>query len=153
MKRSMLFCFFLLFVPSLLFGIVGRKYPEILTEAPKVDDANREDVESYIKSKSLDLYLDLLSFKGDPGFKFYGFGRGGQYFVWLEEADALRDYSSQARNAYDVSASSTNVYAAPFFVFGLGQNYLTSHGEEDEISLLNKNNIDKALGREKYHHE
>ena len=155
MKRVLLAVLFLL-LPALAFARTGeRELAEVLPDAPAIDSSSQEEVEAYIKDKCLHLYIELLSFKNDPSFLFYGFGRGGQYFQWMEESDALREYSDNAKKAFDVKPTYPDLtpYTASYLIFGLGLNYLSSKGTEEFSTLHSKSDIDEALGIKKYRHE
>lgn len=65
----------------------------------------------------------LLSFKDDSNFHFYGFGIGGPYNKWLKSCETMRDYAH--RNKY--GASSVDLLQ-------LGFEYMRKKGSESSYS-------------------
>lgn len=159
MNRSvLLFCVIALMIPVLVFA-AEKKPPRkknYLPDAPKGEDASREEVAAYIKDQSFYLYFDLMTFKGDPHFILFRFGKDYQYYDWMKTAEALRDYTEKAVEHFgieDVYEEDGGVFAAPEQLVDLAERYESKIGMETDETLSIKNDLGELFGRTKYRHE
>lgn len=159
MNRSvLLFCVIALMIPALVFA-ADKKPPRkknYLPDAPKGEDASREEVAAYIKDQSFYLYFDLMTFKGDPHFILYRFTQGKQYYDWMKTAEALRDYTDKAIEHFGVEdpyEEEDGIFAAPERLVDLAERYEGKIGMETDETLEIKNELGKTFGRTDYRHE
>lgn len=87
-----------------------------------IDDANA------LYSELQEMHEELQSFRKTEDFNFYGFGRGGQYYPWLEKIGKMKD---DPRNKCCLIFK--NCVAGELEM--LGMEYVTSQGEDTEYSI------------------
>ena len=119
---------------------------------PKFDGVTKEQALKTIHDFTFVQFVYLLSFKNNPDFAIFGFGRGGQYHKWEETNDKLRNYASKACEHFGVKEGTDE--ARPFFICtvvrGLGAEYLSSGGQETDFSLEFKDYVMKFYGMDLY---
>jgi hypothetical protein len=103
-------------------------------ETAKVDTEPAKTVEQKDNTEKIELllgqfeslYNELLETKGEPGFKKFGFGKGGPYTEWLERVEKLEQ------------SPESNLLLQKGVLFGelkqLGLEYVSSGGKETEVT-------------------
>lgn len=139
-----------LFLSVLIFSLIscGSKQKKVQTieiktpteEAKAVEDKSiQKDMETFI-----DLYNELIAFKGKDDFKRFGFAQGGLYYTWLERANSMVENANLSHF--------TKYGFVPGDLVALGNLYVSSKGKETDATRVLRNAIDsgiaKATGKE-----
>ena len=160
MRRPvLLFLVIVLIIPALVFAAdkkSAKKKKDYIPDAPKGENATREEVAAYVKDQAFFLYFDLMTFKGDPHFILFRFTQDNPYYDWMKTAEALRDYADKAVEHFGIDdpyEEDEGVFVAPERLVDLGERYESKIGMETDETLEIKNELGKTFDRTKYHHE
>jgi len=87
--------------------------------------------------KFIAYYHELLSFKSKSDFITYGFGRGGNYYQWLEK---VHQFETDANTQILIK-----LRVVPNDLEGLAMEYVSSKGKENEATKLFRGSIEAAI--------
>ena len=152
MKRHVLLILVIaLMVPAL---VLAADSPDYLADAPNLKKASRDEVADFLKERCHRLYFELMTFKSDPGFAFQGFREGSPYAPWRDETEAVRDYSKEAIDKFDVKVLQPGggIFIVAGQLWHLGSDYQGAFGVENEGSLRMREMIEESIGCAKYPH-
>lgn len=93
--------------------------------------------EKKVIDQYISFYRELLKFKNEPDFKYYGFGRGGKYYEWMER---VRQFNTDANGKILMK-----VYLVPADIELLASEYAMSQGEETEATQLLRPSLDESI--------
>ena len=107
---------------------------EVQEDKELVENGIPKDLETFI-----DLYNELIAFKGKDDFKRFGFGEGSPYYSWLNRASALEKSADLSHFVkYGI---------VPGDLAALGNLYASSKGKETDAAKLLKSTIESAIAK------
>jgi len=131
-------------------GTSISKSIEVSIGGPKAAEAQRDlenNVLVSIKALKLELCVlleELLAFKDEESFDYYGFGGGGPHNSWQKKVEALRN-----KQAKGVGPIPLELRAAPGDLYLLGLQYLDS-GKDVELREQKKTELQAIIGYNEY---
>lgn len=134
-----LICFVVMWLSMIPINLInnkeGVKSEQTIVSEPATKTINIEDDAVLLRFKNI--YTELLSFKDNPKFHFYGFGEGGDFHGWYMAAhNFTKEDDNHLMRTYGIVSGD---------LLMLGQEYIKSKGKETEFSKAKREEFERIL--------